>query len=101
MSNSWVLSLSGEKIGIAGLPRLYYVCQSNKSPTSLTTILLVLCLLDSPGKMLNIEFKGSRINVLCEDTNKEMDEVRKSIQDLGREASNIHVEVRNEDQECG
>ena len=51
--------------------------------------------------MLDVEFRGSSINVLCEDTNKQMNEVRKSIQDLGREASNIHVEVRDEDQECG
>lgn len=51
--------------------------------------------------MLNVEFRGSSINMLCEDTNKQMNEVRKSIQDLGREASNMHVKVRNEDQECG
>lgn len=51
--------------------------------------------------MLNVEFRGSSINVLCEDTNKQMNGVRKSIQDLGRKASNIRVEVRDEDQECG
>lgn len=53
--------------------------------------------------MLNVEFRGSSINVLCEDTNKQMNGVRKSIQIdfLGRKASNIRVEVRDEDQECG
>lgn len=46
--------------------------------------------------MLDKELRGSLIKLLCEDTNKQMDEARKSVQDLGRKVSNIFVKVSSE-----